>query len=44
MRKNAVIVAAFAYQAATREDRLPRKPLPAPSGRGRSTGTAAGIR
>ena len=36
MRKNAVIVAAFAYHAANRDDRLPRKPLPPPSGgRGR---------
>ena len=30
MRKNAVIVAAFVYHAANREDRLPRKPLPKP--------------
>ena len=36
MRKNAVIVAAFAYHAANRDDRLPRKPVPPPSGgRGR---------
>ena len=35
MRKNAVIVAAFAYHAANRDDKLPRKPLPAPTrGRG----------
>ena len=27
--KNAVIVASFAYHAANREERLPRKPLPA---------------
>jgi carboxypeptidase Q len=32
MRKNAVIVAAFVYDAANRDERLPRKPLPAPSG------------
>jgi carboxypeptidase Q len=32
MRKNAVIVAAFVYNAANRDERLPRKPLPAPSG------------
>jgi len=38
MRKNAVIVAAFAYDAANREERLPRKPLPAPAG-GRGRGT-----
>lgn len=43
MRKNAVIVAAFAYHAASREGRLPRKPLPAPGGgRGRGTTTTAG--
>ena len=36
MRKNAVIVAAFVYHAATRDERLPRKPLPraVASGRG----------
>ena len=38
MRKNAVIVATFVYHAANREERLPRKPLPAPAaGRGRGT-------
>ena len=38
MRKNAVIVAAFVYNTANREERLPRKPLPAPAaGRGRGT-------
>jgi hypothetical protein len=43
MRKNAVIVAAFAYHAANRDEKLPRKPLPAPAGRGRgvSTGPSA---
>jgi hypothetical protein len=30
MMRNAVIVATFAYDAANRDDRLPRKPLPAP--------------
>jgi hypothetical protein len=30
MMKNAVIVASFAYHAANREDKLPRKPLPKP--------------
>lgn len=30
VRRNAVIVATFAYMAATRDDLLPRKPLPAP--------------
>jgi carboxypeptidase Q len=35
MRKNAVIVAAFVYHAANREEKLPRKPLPrAAAGRG----------
>ena len=28
MMRNAVIVATFAYNAATRDERLPRKPLP----------------
>jgi hypothetical protein len=38
MRKNAVIVAAFVYHAANRDEKLPRKPLPAPApGRGRGT-------
>jgi hypothetical protein len=38
MRKNAVIVAAFAYHAANREEKLPRKPLPtAQGGRGRGS-------
>ena len=30
MRKNAVIVAAFVYHAANRDEKLPRKPLPRP--------------
>jgi hypothetical protein len=30
MMKNAVIVASFVYQAANRDERLPRKPLPKP--------------
>src|SRR5437867_543082 len=30
MMKNAVIVATFAYQAANRDEKLPRKPLPRP--------------
>jgi len=37
MMRNAVIVAAFVYNTANREEKLPRKPLPkpaAPSGRG----------
>jgi hypothetical protein len=33
MRQNAVIVAAFAYEAANRQELLPRKPLPPASGR-----------
>jgi hypothetical protein len=40
MRKNAVIVAAFAYHAANRDEKLPRKPLPAPQPAGRGRGTA----
>jgi hypothetical protein len=32
MMKDAVIVAAFAYQAANRDEKLPRKPLPQPQG------------
>jgi carboxypeptidase Q len=41
MKQNAVIVATFVYLAANREEKLPRKPLPAPqSGGGR--GTAGG--
>jgi hypothetical protein len=36
MRRNATIAAAFAYLAANRDERLPRKPLPQPgAGRGR---------
>jgi hypothetical protein len=39
MRKNAVIVAAFVYNAANREQPLPRKPLPKPRpAAGRGTG------
>ena len=39
MRKNAVIVAAFVYHAANRDEKLPRKPLPArrPPGAERSS-------
>ena len=42
MRKNAVIVAAFVYNAANRDQLLPRKPMPkplpaAPAGGGRGT-------
>ena len=37
MRKNAVIVATFVYNAATRDTPLPRKPLPRPQGAGRGT-------
>ena len=42
MRKNAVIVAAFVYLAANRPEKLPRKPLPVPTGGDR--GTAAAVR
>ena len=38
MMRNAVIVAAFAYHTANRDEKLPRKPLPGPSG-GRRGGT-----
>ena len=34
MMKNATIAASFAYLAANRDERLPRKPLPVPAGRG----------
>jgi carboxypeptidase Q len=39
MMRNAVIVASFVYDAATRDEKLPRKPLPKPqpAARGRST-------
>jgi carboxypeptidase Q len=39
MRKNAVIVATFVYNAANRDQLLPRKPLPRAQGAGRGTGT-----
>ena len=42
MKKNAVIVAAFVYHAANRDEKLPRKPLPKPQGGGRGTGTGRG--
>jgi hypothetical protein len=44
MRKNAVIVAAFVYHAANRDQVLPRKPLPRPlpGGGGRGTGGGRG--
>ena len=34
MMKNATIAASFAYLAANRDEKLPRKPMPAPQGRG----------
>jgi Zn-dependent M28 family amino/carboxypeptidase len=34
MIRNATVAAAFAFLTANREDLLPRKPLPAPGGRG----------
>ena len=39
MMRNAVIVAAFVYDAANRDEKLPRKPLPKPlpAGRGRAS-------
>jgi hypothetical protein len=39
MMNNAVIVASFAYQAANRDEKLPRKPLPKPQPAQRSTTT-----
>lgn len=39
MMNNAVIVASFAYHAATRDEKLPRKPLPKPQPTQRSTTT-----
>ena len=44
LMRNAIIVAAFAYEAAMREERLPRKPLPMPPGPGRGAGVAAAAR
>ena len=37
MKQNAVIVAAFVYHAANRDEKLPRKPLPKPQAGGRGT-------
>lgn len=37
MRKNAVIVAAFVYNTANRDEKLPRKPLPRAAAAGRGT-------
>jgi carboxypeptidase Q len=39
MMRNAVIVAAFAYNTANRDEKLPRKPLPRPQPAGRGPGT-----
>jgi carboxypeptidase Q len=39
MMNNAVIVASFAYEAANRDEKLPRKPLPKPQPTQRSTTT-----
>jgi hypothetical protein len=44
MKKNAVIVAAFVYHAANRDEKLPRKPLPRPQGGGRGTIPTSGGR
>ncbi len=40
MMRNAVIVAAFAYHTANRDEKLPRKPLPKPQPAGRGRGTS----
>jgi carboxypeptidase Q len=42
LKQNAVIVAAFVYHAANREERLPRKPLPKPQTPARVTTTSSG--
>jgi Zn-dependent M28 family amino/carboxypeptidase len=42
MKQNAVIVAAFVYHAANREEKLPRKPLPRPQGGRGTTSASAG--
>jgi Zn-dependent M28 family amino/carboxypeptidase len=39
LMRNAVIIASFAYHAAIRDDRLPRKPLPPPQPAGRGRGS-----
>jgi hypothetical protein len=44
MKQNAVIVAAFVYHAANREEKLPRKPLPKPQAPPRTTTTASAER
>jgi hypothetical protein len=41
MKQNAVIVAAFVYHAANRDEKMPRKPLPRPQGGGRGTTPSA---
>ncbi|HEY6212008.1 MAG TPA: M20/M25/M40 family metallo-hydrolase [Vicinamibacterales bacterium] len=40
MMRNAVIVASFVYDAANRDEKLPRKPLPKPQPSGRGRGSA----
>jgi hypothetical protein len=40
LAKNAAIIASFVYHAATRDELLPRKPLPAPAPRGGGRGNA----
>jgi Zn-dependent M28 family amino/carboxypeptidase len=40
MIQHATVIAVFAYNAAMRDDKLPRKPLPAPTGGGRGRGGA----
>jgi hypothetical protein len=42
LKQNAVIIAAFAYHAAMRDEKLPRKPLPKPSPMPRIPGITAG--
>jgi Zn-dependent M28 family amino/carboxypeptidase len=43
LKQNAVIIASFAYHAAMRDEKLPRKPLPEPSPTPRIPGITAGL-
>ncbi len=44
MVQQATVIAVFAYDAAMRDEKLPRKALPAPRGRGRGTASSGGLR
>lgn len=41
LKQAAVIMATFAYQAAMRDEKIPRKPVPAAPGAAGKTGAAA---